>query len=148
MAVATYSRQCSFAMARILYWLRNRRVTQTVLFRQTRRLLTIVVVFEVAVVVTITVVVVTYLTVLAIPITCEVLLPIMVGLHPMCAGIGWTRPVSVVPLVMPAYGIPVAANPRVAFARASRLNMDDAYWRWRPDSDSHRKLREQSSPCQ
>ncbi len=75
----------------------------------------IVVVFEVAVVGTIAVVVVTYPAVIAIPITCEVLLPVMVRLHPMCAGIGWTRPVSVVPLVMSAYRIPVAANPHIAF---------------------------------
>jgi hypothetical protein len=106
-----------------------------------------VVVSKIAVMVTIAVVVMTDLAMIAIPVTGEVLLPVMVRLHPMCACIGRTRPVSLMPFIMAPYRIPVATHPYVAFARASRLNMNDANRRRRPDSDSRRKLREQSSPC-
>ncbi len=47
-------------------------------------------------------VVMTNLAVIAIPVTGEVLLSIMMRLHPSCAGVGRARPISVVPLIVVA----------------------------------------------
>ena len=65
----------------------------------------------IAVVVTIPSVVVLDPTVVTVPITREVLLPVVVRTYPVSARIWGSRPVARVPFVMVSYRIPVAINP-------------------------------------
>jgi hypothetical protein len=82
-------------------------------------LLMIVVVIEIPVVaVTVAAVVVADLAMIAIPISCIIALPIMTGFYPARAGVHWTSPVSVVPLVVVSHRVPVAGYPRIAIAGA------------------------------
>lgn len=69
-----------------------------------------------------------------IPITCKVLLPIMTRRHPASSLVSRTGPVSVVPPVVVAIGIPVAPDPQIASARALGLHSHYAYRRRRTDS--------------
>jgi hypothetical protein len=72
----------------------------------------------------------------AIPIACKVLLSIMTRLHPASALVSRTGPVSVVPSVVVAIGVPIAAYPQIARARAPGLVSHHPYRRRRTDSHS------------
>src|SRR6185369_3324824 len=60
---------------------------------------------------------------------------------PTRAAVGRTRPISVVPSVSPAIGIPVAVYPDVSKPGTAWLNPDDPWRRRSPNSDSDRDLR-------
>lgn len=106
------------------------------------------VVSEIAVMAAIAMVVMADLAVIAIPVAGEVLVSVMMRLYPSCAGVGGARPVSVVPLIAAARGIPIASDPHISRAWASRLNTHYAHGRRGANSDSDRKLCKEGSPCQ
>src|SRR6266566_9952367 len=58
--------------------------------------------------------VVAELAVVAVPVAFKVELAIMTRLHPMCAGVSGTGPVSVVPFIVVAHRVPVAPYPGIA----------------------------------
>src|ERR1039457_2837749 len=103
-------------------------------------LLPAMVAMEVAFVVTVRAMVVNDPAAITIPVAFIEERSIMVRLHPMCADVRRTRPVSFVPFIMLAHRVPVAAYPRIAFAGTGRLNDNDASPRRRPDSYSDRPL--------
>jgi len=114
------------------------------------RSLVVVVAIVVPVVVAVAVprVVVRHLAAIAIPVAVIVAFSIMTRFHPSCAVVRWTSPVSVVPPVVVAHGVPIAAYPSIAGARTSWLNSDHTYgWR-RADSHSDGKLSEDGSRCE
>jgi hypothetical protein len=73
---------------------------------------------------------------IAIPVACKVLLAIMTGLNPARAGESGTSPISVVPLIMIPYRVPVAADPEITRSGTSWLNPHDSWAGRRPDSHS------------
>ena len=84
----------------------------------------------------------------SIPVTIKVALSIMVGLHPVCAGVGRAGPVPFVPLIVAAHRIPVAAYPGIIGPGTSRLDPEHTD-RWGcADSHSDGKLREDTPRCQ
>lgn len=95
---------------------------------------------EVPVVVTAAVpsMVVGHVAAIAFPVACKELLSIVMRFHPARAGVGWASPVSVVPLIMVAHGVPVAPEPNIASAGTSWLNFHDTRAWWRADSHSDR----------
>jgi hypothetical protein len=86
--------------------------------------------------------------VVAIPIALLEALTIMMRFHPMRAGISWTRPVSVVPLIVSGDGVPVSSYKYVAFARASWSDSDYTWRRRRSDPNTNGELSEDSARCQ
>jgi hypothetical protein len=100
---------------------------------------------EIAVMVTIAMVIVFKPAMIAIPVTGEVLVSVMMRLNPMCTGIGGACPISLVPFIMASNRIPVTAYPHVAFAGTSRMKAFDAYRGRRSDSYSNGDLCEESS---
>src|SRR5882724_5509188 len=82
---------------------------------------------------------------IAFPVTFIVLLSIVMRHHPLCSGICGTSPISVVPLIVVAYRIPVAGYPRILCARTSRLNPHDAHRRRGADSHSDGELSKRST---
>lgn len=62
------------------------------------------------------------LAALAFPVTLKEAPVIMMRRYPACAGVRWTRPVSVVPLIVPAHWVPVARYPRIAGAGTASLS--------------------------
>ena len=100
------------------------------------------------VVAAVAVVIVIYPAMAAIPIARVELLPIVVGLNPVRTLIRGTRPVAIMPPIMPAYRIVVTTDPNIAGARTPGLNANYARPRRRANPDSYRQLREESSPGQ
>jgi hypothetical protein len=88
------------------------------------------------------------LAMISIPVARIILLPIVVGCHPACAGVSRAGPVSVMPLVVAAHRIPVSGYPGIVGSGASRLHPEDPNWWRRADSDSDGDLREDRSGCQ
>ena len=131
---------------------RNRSSSRNFPFRlvSIQLLVVVVVAIEVPIVVVVLVpaMVVGDVAAVSIPVTVKVALSIVMRLHPVCAGVCRAGPVSLVPLVVAAHWIPVASNPGIAFARAARLNSDNAGRRRRADPHSNGYLREDSSRCQ
>ena len=81
----------------------------------------------------------------AIPVAIEVTLSVMMWFHPVRAAVCRTSPISVVPLVVAAHGVPIPADPGIAFARAAWLHPDHTNRRWRSDSNPDGDLRKHSS---
>jgi hypothetical protein len=54
------------------------------------------------------VMVVAELASIAIPVACMVFMPIVMGLHPTGGAVWGTGPISVVPLIVVAHGVPVS----------------------------------------
>ena len=63
----------------------------------------------------------------------------MARTDPMRAGVRWTSPISFMPNVTAACGIPVALYPNEFGTRANRDDVVPRRW-WRPDLDSDRDL--------
>ena len=112
-------------------------------FRQRRihkgELFVVVVAIVVAVAISVLVpsVIVGYMAALAIPIAGVVVVPIMMRRHPSCTAVRRAAVVSLVPLVVVPYGIPVSTYPDIVSARTPGLHSDDAH-RWRrADMDSN-----------
>ena len=76
-----------------------------------------------------------------IPITHEVVPAFPARAYPMSSPIRRTRPVTLVPDVAPADGIPVTVDPEIARPRSYRVNSNHARWRRSTDGDAHRHLR-------
>ncbi len=72
----------------------------------------------------------------ALPIACKVLVSIMTRLHPARSLVRRTGPISVMPFVVIAIGVPIAAYPHKAWARAPGLVPHNSHWRRRPDVHS------------
>src|ERR1017187_1273218 len=85
------------------------------------------------------------LAMLAIPVAVKVLLAIMVRCHPGGAGVGWTGPVSFMPLVAVAHGVLVAGYPNIPFAGTWWLHPHYTVRRRRADSDADGNLSEDRS---
>jgi hypothetical protein len=87
---------------------------------------------------------VAYLAMVAVPVT-RIILPFTVmGCNPTRSSVNRAGPISVVPLVVVAYRVPVARDKRVAGARTSWLHPLDPQRRRRADSHSDGKLRKDS----
>jgi hypothetical protein len=86
--------------------------------------------------------------VIAIPIAFKEALSIMMRFHPTRAGVGRTGPISLVPLIVAAYRVPVARYPGIIGPGTSWLNPKDTGRRRRADSYSDGNLSEDSSRCQ
>ena len=74
------------------------------------------------------------------PVTLVISFSIMMRRHPPCAVVGWSSPITVVPLVMPSDRIPITVYPYVLRAWSWRLNTDHTGWRRRANLDSNRDL--------
>ena len=59
----------------------------------------------------------------------------------------FTRPVSAVPFVVLAIGIPVAIDPNIARPWRYRPDCDHAWLRWGSDANSNREIRRQKRTC-
>ena len=128
---------------------------QTVAFRRlplggNALLLAVVIAIEIPIVITVVVpaVVVGQLAALPFPIAGKILLAIMMRFHPTRAGIRRTGPISVVPFVVVAHRVPIAAYPGIICARTSWLHSENPHW-WRgADSHSDGELSESRPGCQ
>src|ERR1035441_4568129 len=85
------------------------------------------------------------LAMIAIPVAVKVLLAIMMRCHPRGAVVGWTGPVSLVPLVAVAHRVLVAGYPNIPCARTWWLHPHYTVRRRRPDSHSDGNLSEDRS---
>jgi hypothetical protein len=90
----------------------------------------------IAVVVAVRVMVMLHPAVVSIPIAGVKALAVMTRPYPVRACIGGTRPVSVVPSITTAFGIPVTIEPNRLAARANRADGEHTRPRRRPDSNS------------
>jgi hypothetical protein len=93
-------------------------------------------IMEIAVTVTVPTMIVFTPAMISIPIADVVLRAVVARLYPAGAGIGRTRPVAVVPLVVMADWVPIAWNPNELRARW-RGQRAHARWWWRPDVNPH-----------
>jgi hypothetical protein len=78
------------------------------------------------------------------PVTRKELLPIVMRCDPAGTFIRRSRPIGVVPPIVPPVGIPIAIDPGKSGAGLRRVNPDHTRARWRADSDSNRNLRVKS----
>jgi len=83
--------------------------------------------------------------VITFPIAFKEALSIVVRRHPVCAGIWWTGPITVMPFVMLPHGIPVALHPKKTGARGWWPDTNDAWGRRRPNGHSNGYLGENGS---
>ena len=107
-----------------------------------RGVLVMVIVIAVAVpiVIAIPMVVVIETPAIAIPISIIELSALVPGSHPSRTRIGGASPVSFVPFVMAAYGIPIALDPYKIRPRLSRQHSDYSRARRWPNPDTERNL--------
>jgi hypothetical protein len=77
----------------------------------------------------------------AVPIARKKLLPVVMRSHPSSAFVWRLRPVTLVPLIFSSFRIPIALDPHIGRARASRDNSHYAWARRRSNSNSERNLR-------
>src|SRR5579864_5844864 len=82
----------------------------------------IAIVIPVVITVSVPAMVVPDLAAIAIPVALIVAVSIMTRFHPACARVHWPGPVSVVPLIVVAHRVPVAAYPGIIGAGAPWLN--------------------------
>jgi hypothetical protein len=104
--------------------------------------LSTVAVAMIAVVVAIPVVVVFDPAARAVPVTRNIVLPVVTRRHPSCPLIRRPAPICLVPPVMASHWIPIAVHKHVTWTRTYRSNPNDPRRRRRSDPDSDRKLRE------
>jgi len=70
------------------------------------------------------------------------------GSDPACRRVGDARPVAVVPLIVVAYGVPVAFNPHKIGAGSNRTDSHHTRRRRSSDGDSNRYLSGTSGDCE
>jgi hypothetical protein len=99
-----------------------------------------VVTFLVPIAVMVPVVIVFEPAAVSVPVTRVKLLSIVARSNPMGARIGRASPVSFVPFIVVAYGIPIPVYPCEIRAWASRYHANHARTRRRADSDANRNL--------
>jgi hypothetical protein len=97
---------------------------------------------EIPVVAFIPMVVVIAPAVVAVPIAGEVSAPVVTRGYPPGVRVNGAGPVTGVPFIVIAHGIPVAIHPHEVRARPRRLDADDARGRGRANLDSNRNLGE------
>ena len=84
----------------------------------------------------------------AVPVSGVIAPPFPSGNYPVRADIGSAGPITGVPFVVVANGVPVALNPNVLGSGSYRADRQDSWGRRRSDSDPDRYLAEAGGDCE
>jgi hypothetical protein len=85
-------------------------------------------------------VIVFHAAVISVPIACEILLSVMVGLYPASTLVWWTSPVAFMPFVVSSNRVPVPLQPHISRAGATSMDANYAGARRGTNPDSERDL--------
>jgi hypothetical protein len=77
---------------------------------------------------------------IAVPVAYKILAALVTRPYPAGSSVWRTRPITVVPSVVPSDGIPIALDPHKIRPRSWGKLANHARGRWRPDADSHGNL--------